>query len=258
MGAKVLRGHSGAMAVSDVLAPLIAAKAKPVQGQPGNRKYIAFVARTKAGPSPFTSPNLVATPRPPSPPLQPLDTSNDERLCLTALKALARHSNSNNAENSTLRSRNMIPLGARWWDYVDSVHPIDHADQVRSLVVEQSKKNEDEDLTREGSPVHLASHGMSASSSCHGQVPANVQSRDPCIVDHAATLWHICRECNAENGTRSKGQMLGIHALESAFGPAATNVDAAKAQAGSKRPREEGAAASDGGGASKALKSTGC
>jgi len=253
MGAKVLRGHSGAMAVSEVLAPLIAAKAKPVQGQPGNRKYIAFVAKTKGGPSPFTSPNLVATPRPPSPPLQPLDADDDERLCLTALRALARHSNSSNAENSTLRSRSTIPLGARWWDYVDSVHPIDHADQVRSLVVEQSKKNEDEDEAREGSPVHLASNGVStSSSSCQGHVQAKAQARDPLMVDHATTLWHICRECNAENGIGSKSQTLGIHAT------ATTHFNAAQAQTGSKRPREEGLGISDGGVASKALKSSGC
>lgn len=260
MGARVLRGHSGATAVSDLLAPLIAAKAKPVPGQPGSRRYIAFAARTKAGPSPYTSPSFMATPAPPSPPLHSLDVDEDEKLCIKALRALARHSNSENADNGV--SRRILPgpsLGSRWWQYVDRVSTSDccagelRSEEESSRGLKSDGADEDEDSAREGSAVHIANHGFSDGSTgrCQGGRSSSCRTAGHRVGgnasvaagDHVTTLWHICKECSAEKRVHEgKSPTLGIHAAVPAMLPPLTlNAPHPAAQASAsvtKRPRE--------------------
>jgi hypothetical protein len=127
MGARVLRGHSGANAVAELIEPLVLSLARPVPGHPSTKKYLAFAARSKAGPSPYTSPAIRPTRAPRSPSNRPLQAlrplrkeeplESEDEMCVGALCSLAFHAFTE-AENSAAAH---VPPGARWWDNVDVV-----------------------------------------------------------------------------------------------------------------------------------------
>jgi hypothetical protein len=153
MGARVLRGHHGANAVAELIEPIVFSLARPVPGHPPSKKYLAFAARSKAGPSPYTSPAIRPTRAPRSPPHRSLQTFQalepDDEMCVGALCSLAFHAFSE-AENS---AASHIPPGARWWDNVEAVHK--QPEHENTVKVQRVHGEGDAGSSDEASPYHF-------------------------------------------------------------------------------------------------------